>query len=384
MTPRFRFASLIPLAKRHFRSSDSRELMRMHRSLTTVSVVIPVRNAAEDLRECLTSVKASTDVEFEIIVVDDASTDLSRAVVAEYGCRLIAVRDRLGAANCRNLGARLSRSELIVFCDADQTLDTGVLAAYAEALQRDAGVDAVVGSLAARTPAPGFFSQFKNFQHHYTHQTARSEGATLDSGRMAIRRDVFLDLGGFEPAFAGASIEDIALGYRMVRLGHRIRFVPDIQLVHLKGYTLAQMVRSDIFHRAIPWTGLMLRERMFRNDLNTRSGNVASVALAGGAAVAALAAAFGWPLAGATALAGAFAMVAGIWWLNRDFLAAMRREFGLGFALRGAAFLPLMYGYQGVGLLAGIVTYLAGGSVAARREAPVPHYELREPAPPTR
>ena len=74
---------------------------------------------------------------------------------------------------------------------------------------------------------------------------------------MAIRRDVFLDLGGFEPAFAGASIEDIALGYRMVLLGHRIRFVPDIQLVHLKGYTLAQMVRSDIFHRAIPWTGLI-------------------------------------------------------------------------------------------------------------------------------
>ncbi len=343
-----------------------------------VSVVIPAYNAENLLGASLESVLASEGVEFEVIVVNDASTDATERIAHDLGCRVVSLRANIRSANCRNLGAELAHGEIVVFFDADETMAPDTLKNYVAVLDREPGVTAVVGSLAAPTPLPGFFSQFKNFQHHFTHQTANPEGTTLDSGRMAIRREAFLELGGFEPAFAGASIEDIALGYRMVRDGYRIRFEPTIQVVHWKGYTLWQMIRSDILYRAIPWTGLMLRERIYRNDLNTKGGNVASVASAALAVLGALAAIVGlqsgWFVAlGAAALIGL---------LNRDFLAAIHREFGLGFAARSALFLPVMYTYYGVGLLAGIVAYATGKSVASGRSAPEPEYIVVEPTSP--
>lgn len=216
------------------------------------SVIIPAHDAGDVLSACLESVFRSEGVGLEVILVDDASTDETGRIARRFPCRVISVAANIMAANCRNLGARHARGEVLVFVDADEIVAPDTVRRFVQALRHEPGVDAVVGSLTADTPEPGFFSKLKNFQHHYTHQTADAEGATLDSGRMAIRREVFEKLGGFEPAFAGASIEDIALGYRMSRRGHRIRFDPSIQLVHLKDYTLAGMVRSDILHRAIP------------------------------------------------------------------------------------------------------------------------------------
>jgi hypothetical protein len=219
---------------------------------------------------------------------------------------------------------------------------------------------------------PGFFSKFKNLLHHHVHQMADPEGATLASGLTAIRRHVFEDCEGFEPAYAGASIEDIALGYKLRRRGHRIRFQGDIQVTHLKSYTFREMMRSDILHRAIPWTGLMIRERIWRSDLNTKGGNVASVALSWLIPLAPFA--LGLPL-GAPVSAVA---VATIWLLNARFLAVCLRQFGTGFLVRSLLFLPVMYFYQGVGLLAGLVTYARGGSVARKREVPQAVIEIRE------
>jgi glycosyltransferase involved in cell wall biosynthesis len=340
-----------------------------------VSVVIPAHNAATTLGAALESIFANRGVSFEVLVVNDASTDDTQAVALRFPCRVISLTTNIMSANCRNLGAQLAGGEIVVFSDADELLAPDTLARFARAFDDNPSVSAIVGSLTSDTPMPGFFSKFKNFQHHFTHQTAHSDGATLDSGRAALRRAVFLELGGFEPAFSGASIEDIALGYRMFRLGHRIRFQPDIQFIHLKAYTFLSMIRSDVLHRAIPWTGLMLRERIFRNDLNTKSGNVASVVLAWLISVSLIAATLGfWP---AFALAGAFALAIAV--LNAAFLRALWSQFGGWFALRAAAFLPIMYFYHGVGLIAGVLAYVAGGSVAKRRDAPAPAYEVWEP-----
>jgi len=340
-----------------------------------VSVVIPAHDAEGVLPACLRSVSSSEGLSFEVIVVNDASTDGTERIAREHGCRVISVATNIRSANCRNLGAQHAAGEILVFFDADQTMQPDTLSRYVEVLRDHPTVDAVVGSLAPDTPMSGFFSKFKNFQHHHTHQTAEQDGATLDSGRMAIRRHAFEELGGFEPAFTGAGIEDIALGYRMHRGGRRIRFAPSIQIVHLKSYTLLQMVRSDIFFRAIPWTGLMLRERIFRSDLNTRSGNVGSVVLAWLVPPAVLVALTGrtegWWVAAASIL--------GIWALNRGFLAACRRQFGGWFTLRAAAFLPTMYFYHGAGLLAGVVAYFSGASVARKRQAPTADFRIIEP-----
>src|SRR5205814_2113371 len=116
---------------------------------------------------------------------------------------------------------------------------------------------------------PGAVSQYKNLLHHYVHQTGRAEAGTFWAGCGAIRREVFLAAGGFAAsAYPRPSIEDIELGVRLTRGGRRVVLRPEIQATHLKAWTLASVVRSDVLDRAIPWTRLVLDEGRLPDDPN--------------------------------------------------------------------------------------------------------------------
>jgi glycosyltransferase involved in cell wall biosynthesis len=92
--------------------------------LPAITVVIPTHDRRERLKDCLDSVAGQTFDDFEVVVVDDASTDGTRALFAGYarsrpGWRLHRHRRRLGAAAARNTGLRLARAPLIAFLDSD-------------------------------------------------------------------------------------------------------------------------------------------------------------------------------------------------------------------------------------------------------------------------
>jgi len=350
-----------------------------------VSVVMPVHNAERTLRACLSSVFQNRDVPYEVIVVDDASTDGSSEIALGFPCVVLSLERGMMAANCRNLGARHARGEILLFFDSDQLMPPDAIGALARTLQEQPEIDAVVASLGPDTPESGFFSQFKNYRHYFVHQMANADGSTLASGLTAIRKSVFERYGGFEPAYGPSSVEDIALGYRLFRDGRRILFRPDVQVVHLKGYTLWSLVVSDIRDRAIPWTALLLRDRMWRDDLNISRANRASVALSG-AILPTLAGLRGW-----WRLAAPGSCIVAIGLLNRDLVRAGAGRFGVPFALKTLAFLPVMYFCQGVGFVAGVLAHATGRGihgVAAPSEvpyrvlgAPVEESEPRSTAP---
>jgi GT2 family glycosyltransferase len=335
-----------------------------------LSVIVPVHNAESTLRPCLESIFANRGVNHEVIVVDDASDDASVRIAAGFPCRLILLASNIMAANCRNLGAQHARSNLLVFFDSDQVMKPDTLARFAEALRSHREVDAVVASFEADTPVPGFFAKFKNFRHHWVHQQARLEGVTLASGFTAIRRDVFLEHGGFEPAYKPSCIEDVALGHKLHRHGHRIQFRREIQVTHLKSYTMGSLLKSDLLDRAIPWTELALRSGMWRNDLNTSTSNTVSVALAGLLPVLLL-------LEASEGAAASLIAFGGIVIANLNLLVPMGRRYGVGFATLAGLFLPVMYFTHGLGLVLGIATHLLGVSVTqARQPTPQPKYEV--------
>ena len=97
-----------------------------------------------------------------------------------------------------------------------------------------------------------------------------------------IRREVFLDFGGFDPRlYPRPAIEDIELGYRLTRAGHRIVLARDVLATHMKRWTLAEMVRTDIFRRGVPWMLLIKRTGTVETDLNVKADQKACVALTG-------------------------------------------------------------------------------------------------------
>jgi glycosyltransferase involved in cell wall biosynthesis len=247
-----------------------------------ISVVVPVRNSPKELRLCLHRLFASTYEGFEVIVVDDASTDETAQVAVEFGAILLRSEHRIGPAGARNRGAEIARGEYVFFLDADVLAHPQTLHQIAGTFARMPELDAVFGSYDAEPAAGNVLSQYRNLFHHFVHQDSDPRATTFWSGCGAIRRSVFLEMKGFDTSYGRPSIEDIELGARLHRKGHRILLDKSIQVTHLKHWTLWNMIKTDVLDRGIPWTELMLREGEMPNNLNVSYSQRISVLLAYG------------------------------------------------------------------------------------------------------
>ncbi|HFI0119913.1 TPA: glycosyltransferase family 2 protein [Streptococcus suis] len=97
-----------------------------------ISVIIPVYNVEEYLRQCLDSITQQTYQNLEIILIDDASTDSSTAICQEYvnkdkRIRMIRVPSNIGVSNSRNLGLENMTGEFVTFVDSDDYLNTDMI-----------------------------------------------------------------------------------------------------------------------------------------------------------------------------------------------------------------------------------------------------------------
>lgn len=254
-----------------------------------ISVIIPGYNAARTLQPVLASLRAQDWPSscLEIVYVDDGSTDESVHIACEWADRVVRLKGLpQGPAKARNAGASEASGEILLFLDADVLAPPATVGAFARAFNEDATLDAVFGSYDSDPNEPGLLSQYRNLMHHFVHQTSRRNASTFWAGCGAIRKSSFGRTGGFDSErYGGAMIEDIELGHRMLRLGMQIRLQPDIQVKHLKRWTLFQMIRTDIFSRGIPWMRLLFRDSPFPNeigDLNLKLAGILSVVLSWG------------------------------------------------------------------------------------------------------
>jgi glycosyltransferase involved in cell wall biosynthesis len=324
----------------------------------TISVIIPVYNAAATLRQCLNAVFASDYSHFEVIVVDDASDDDSPGILKQFPCKMVRLPENRGAAHARNRGAEVAAGEILLFTDADMTIEGDTIRLVAESFRDQPEVSAIFGSYRKTTGPTNFFSIYKNLVHHYTHQKSREDAATFWTGLGGMRTEVFRANGGFDEAYR--SLEDMELGYRLFQSGHRTGLLKHIQATHCKRYSFVGVIKSDVLNRAIPWTKIMLSKRIARSDLNTKIHNVASVPVAFllllGIPVLWL-----WPMSRYcfVALGGLFLI------LNHDFYRFVLREKGVVFLVKAIGMNWLGYLYSGIGLVIGVASYLRHPSRAS-------------------
>ena len=308
------------------------------------TVVLPVLNGLPHLRCSLPPLVAliGEDVQ-EILVVDDGCTDGSDLYARALGARVLTTTGRTGPAAARNLGVGRVDTDLVFFVDADVVLHRDAVRRARERLE-DPSLVAVFGSYDDRPPDPGFFSRWKNLQHHFMHTRAPGDAGTFWTGCGAVRREAFLAIGGFDVVqFPEPSIEDIELGYRLREAGGRIALDPHIRATHLKHWSLPELVRTDVLRRALPWSRLLLSRDQARDELNVAAGERVRAGLAGVIGLGALGALN--PLttfvaAPATALALGLAVL-----VNARLLAVFLQRHGLLFASGGALFLQVYYLY---------------------------------------
>jgi GT2 family glycosyltransferase len=194
--------------------------------MTEISIVVPTRNRAERLRALLASLSHQDGPPFEVIVVDNASSDRTLAVVGEADAELnahiraIHLPQPMGPAVARNRGWRSARGELVVFTDDDVVAQPGWLKAIADAHERDP--DAVIQG--RTTPDPREAHKLAAFSRS---QEATGPGPWFQTCNIAYPRALLERLGGFDESFWDAAGEDTDLGWRAIEAGTRVVYEPN-------------------------------------------------------------------------------------------------------------------------------------------------------------
>lgn len=322
---------------------------RQTSSSPTFSVIVPVLDGGRPFRLLLDALAAGSYRDFELLVVDDGSSDGSAEAATHAGAMVLSTSGREGPGAARNLGALAAGGEWLLFIDADCVPHADTLERMASAIAAAPWAAAVFGSYDASPPATGFVARYKNLMHHHVHQEGEPEAFTFWAGCGAVRRSLFLEIGGFDPVlYPRPCIEDIELGSRLRLGGHRIRLAPEVQVTHHKAWTFLSMVRSDIFDRGVPWSRLIGARGTVAADLNLRwphrASGLLAVAIAGSlVATPALAA------AGFAAVPCAALLIG----LNLSTYRYLGKVAGAWFALRAVPLHALYYLYATVAFVAG-------------------------------
>lgn len=331
---------------------SSTPLGRLSSVEPSVSIVIPVYNGGENFRQCLSSLAQFVPASTEIIVVIDGGTDGSLSLAQQSGAKVLTTSTNSGPAVARNLGAKAAQGDILFFIDADVTVNAKTLDQVVAFFCDHPEIAAIIGSYDDAPRAANFLSQYKNLFHHYMHQTAHEEASTFWGACGAIRRHIFLEIGGFDEVYRYPSIEDIELGYRLKRMGHQIQLCKSVQVKHLKHWGVISLLRAEVFYRAIPWTELIWRDRQFINDLNLQLSSRISVLLTY-ELLAMLIVGSWWQ--GAWVVAGMISLL--LLTLNLSVYQFFQAKRGVWFSLRVIPWHWLYFFYSGLAFAIGTVRY---------------------------
>ena len=200
------------------------------------SIIVPVFNRPDEVDELLESLSNQTLKDFEVIIVEDGSVKTCKDVCDKYAGILVLhyyAKENSGPGQSRNYGAERAQGEWLIILDSDVVLPPDYLTAVDSSLFTDpvcfGGPDAAHPSF---TPVQKAISY--SMTSFFTTGGIRGGKAKLDkfyprSFNMGIRRDVYLQLGGFSKMRFG---EDIDFSYRIVEAGHQPKLFPEAWVWH--------------------------------------------------------------------------------------------------------------------------------------------------------
>jgi glycosyltransferase involved in cell wall biosynthesis len=194
------------------------------RRMRLFSVVIPSYNRAQLLRQAVASVLAQSYQDFELIVVDDGSTDETREVLASFDSRIRVFHQKnQGPGAARNLGSKHASGEYLAFLDSDDLWFPWTLTTYVQIIKDRGRPTLVAGTLLyfyrdaeldGLTATPLVLDAFPDYL------AASQRGRYCGTCQMVVRRDALLTQGGFTEGNINAEDHDFVM-----RLGTEPGFV---------------------------------------------------------------------------------------------------------------------------------------------------------------
>ncbi len=224
-----------------------------------VSIVIPVYNKILYTLNCLASVlEKTTDVRYEVIVVDDHSSDSTRETLSRMrNVRVLRADENRGFVASCNAGAAVARGEFILFLNNDTTVTHGWLSSLVETFDRDPTCGAAgskliypdgtlqeAGGIIWKDASGWNYGKFDDAnkpEYNYVREVDYCSGAAL-----MIRKGLFETIGGFDRRFSPAYWEDTDLCFTVRQLGYKVLYQPSSVVVHYEGISAGTSTQSGM------------------------------------------------------------------------------------------------------------------------------------------
>lgn len=213
-----------------------------------ISVVIPMYNAEGTIAQTLEGLKSQATKDFEVIVIDDGSTDAAPQLVAQFSkqsdlpIRLIR-QENSGPAKARNLGVEHSNGKLIIFLDSDCIPPPNWVEAMASPLK-----GSIVGCNCGYKVKndSSLVARYIDYEIAKRHQNIVGKNIdTIGSYSASFVKDVFQAAGGFNTEYTAASTEDFDLAFKVTRMGYNLLFTSETFVYHYHPDSLRRYLRQQ-------------------------------------------------------------------------------------------------------------------------------------------
>lgn len=325
-----------------------------------ISIVIPNYNGSKTISLCLEAIYSSTYKNFEVIVVDDGSTDNSIEVIRKFDCKLEELKENRGPSFARNTGAKIAMGEILLFTDSDVCLPKDTLKKINDTFNMEKDISAVVGMPDKFCKFKNIASQYFNLRVHFNYLKMPTYISILYGSICSVKKEAFFNVNGFNTKLKKAGVEDNDLGYRLTEQGYKIRLNKNIQINHYKYLSILKLVKSD-FLRASDRVKLMLRKRKFKETFEQKRFISTPITQ--------IYSAVSIPLI-FLSLIGLFYSVYTIffalfllllfYFFNRDYLSFIKKEKSLLFSLMIYFLLLVDMSIVNFGIASGLISYIGG------------------------
>jgi glycosyltransferase involved in cell wall biosynthesis len=322
-----------------------------------ISVIVPNHNGEKTIGRCLDAAFASKYTNFEVIVVDDCSSDSSTTIIEKYPCRLIRLPEHGGASKARNAGAQNSRGEVLFFIDADCLLQPDTLIKAASAYLNN-GPEVIIGGTYTWLPFDqNFFSIFQSIFIHYSETKNIQNPDYIATHAMLIGADIFTISGGFSEDFMPI-LEDVEFSHRLKRMGYRLRMDPGVLVQHIFNFTLTKSLRNGI-RKTKYWSIYSLKNKDLLSDSGTASQEFKFNVLSCFANLVLLL--LGLLLNNWTILVPILLLYGANLYLNRHLIGAFHKIHGPHFAISAVLYYTFLYPFAvGIGAFSAIFSQYFG------------------------
>ncbi len=217
-----------------------------------ISVIVPAYNSEKTLQRCLTALQESLKKDFELIIIDDGSSDSTSAIARRFTEQVYLLPENKGRSFARNLGKVKASGDILVMIDSDILVFPDTLGKIENFFLTHEDADAVTGCLSVEHPHNNFFSQYKNLYMSFIFSLLPEKVNFLYGSIHAFRKDI-----QEEYEIDREVGEDTELGQRLTFKGLNIYFRQELEVIHLKNYSFLSWLKND-FLVPFPWSRLFL------------------------------------------------------------------------------------------------------------------------------